>query len=358
MGSEVNFYASESQYYDHLKPIWLALGGDMWTTSRVTARARHELDETGHRRVRVGTPKYDERDDNARVTVVASGSDAWRLNDHPVILVNHGAGQTYKGRESHRASRDKSYSGGEKRKNVILFLCPNVSDAVACLEANRKDGSRALVCAAGCTKLDRWRHDPPSRDPEPTIAVSFHSDLTICPETRWAWPHYNRTLADLAKRLDVRVIGHAHPRVWNRLAPVYERFGIEPVKEFEEVLQRAWVYAVDNSSTGMEFARATGRPILWLNAPWYRRDVNHGKRFWEWTQAAETIDGPEELNDALDRILSWDKFKEVRDIWADRTYSNWGTATKLSIQAIKEALNGSLSGFTFAEQPKVISRSA
>ena len=49
----------------------------------------------------------------------------------------------------------------------------------------------------------------------------------------------------------------------------YEAHGIEYVPDFDDVLRRADVYACDNSSTLYEFA-STGRPVVVLNAPWYR----------------------------------------------------------------------------------------
>ena len=85
-------------------------------------------------------------------------------------------------------------------------------------------------------------------------------------------------LAALAERWTV--LGHGHPRILDQLMPVYEELGIEPAYTFEEVLDRASVYCCDNSSTLFEFA-SLDRPVVVLNPPWYRREVEHGLRFWE-----------------------------------------------------------------------------
>ena len=52
------------------------------------------------------------------------------------------------------------------------------------------------------------------------------------------------------------------------------------MRSFDEVCRRADVYLNDASSTLFEFA-STGRPVVVLNASFYRRKVHHGLRFWE-----------------------------------------------------------------------------
>jgi hypothetical protein len=98
--------------------------------------------------------------------------------------------------------------------------------------------------------------------------------------------HYRRSLAQLGTTLPV--IGHSHPRLASTARAVFERAGIEFVPDLADVARRATVYAVDNSSTLWEMAVA--RPVIAMNAPWYRRDVSHGLRFWSHIPGADVDD--------------------------------------------------------------------
>ena len=97
------------------------------------------------------------------------------------------------------------------------------------------------------------------------------------------------------------------------MAPVAQRVfaeaGIEWVPELDEVARRATVYAVDNSSTLWELAVA--RPVIALNAPWYRRRVHHGLRFWDLIPGPQ-VDDARELEATARRLLYQGETPEER----------------------------------------------
>jgi len=78
--------------------------------------------------------------------------------------------------------------------------------------------------------------------------------------------------------------------------------GIEVVESFAEVCRRADVFIADNTSALYEFA-AIGRPVVVLNAPFYRRNVHHGLRFWEAADVGIQVDRADALLPAVAHAL-------------------------------------------------------
>lgn len=296
----VGFYASERHYIDHLAPIWHALQPEerAWFVTGSQAAYRHaqtlglpvELDRKSKRR-HIGH------------VVVASFNDLRAHARHRLVFVEHGAGQTYPVGEAGHSH----YAGGRARRNVDLFICP--SERVA--QANRAAYPDAAAVAVGSPRLDALLGEPPRpRNGAPTIAVSFHFDCKLSvPEARWAYPFFADAVAHLQEDTGWPVLGHAHPRVFGILSQFYEQHGIEPVANFDEVCARANVYACDNSSTIFEFA-ALDRPVVLLNAPWYRRYVEHGLRFWEYADIGWQIDDPTMLPAGVQ--LAWEDQPDIR----------------------------------------------
>lgn len=276
----IDFYASNPWYVDHVAPIWRALPPEARGTFHVTTKSAEAAR---------GLPNAtsDKLSTSRRPLFVVSYGDlrAATMNGRTMIaLGQHGAGQSY-------STDHPAYPGGRSQGAASLFLVPNRHAEMR----TRAAYPRARVERTGCPKLDTL----PGREPDGqlVVALSFHWDgPAIAPEMRSAWLHYRRALGALTRRY--RVIGHAHPKATARVAPWYRASHVELVPSFEDVLRRADVYACDNSSSLFEFA-ATGRPVVVLNAPWFRRNVEHGLRFWEASGIGVNAEGPHDLAAAV-----------------------------------------------------------
>lgn len=258
-----DFYASQRNYAEHLLPVWFALPDELRGNFYGPSAVSDLLASEGIHPLQSAPPL------GTTPIVVAGWKDSKRCPGRAVALLEHGAGQTYD-------IDDPSYAGGRDRGHIDLFLCP--SWRVAKLNLERYAKAKAVV--VGCPKLDRWSSSQRlGQHEQPVIAVSFHWNCSLVPETRWAFPAFMDHVLELAARPDLKVIGHGHPLAFRRLRSFYEGHGIEAVEDFDEVVARVDCFVVDNSSTLYEAAFA-GIPVLAMDAPWYRRDVEHGLRFW------------------------------------------------------------------------------
>lgn len=320
-----DFYASEPHYAEHLLPVWFALPeaerGEFFGPQRIG-----ELLASEGIHPRQSAPSF-----APTPVVVAGWKDIVRCPQRPVALLEHGAGQTYLDID------EPSYAGGRDRDRVSLFLCP--SEWVA--EKNRVRYPEATAVAVGCPKLDRWAGSQVLGEPEvPTIGVSFHWNCRLIPETRWAFPAFSDQLIELAKDPRYRVIGHGHPRDWGYLRDFYEKNGIEAVADFDEVIARASVYVVDNSSTLYE-ATVADIPTVVLNAPWYRKDVNHGLRFWDVIPGLQ-CEASDDLREVVDAAYSTrDASRFLRQAVSEAVYVYQGVAAPAAAGALRTYLKGS-----------------
>jgi hypothetical protein len=264
----IDFLATSPHYEDHLAPIRAAL------PERARGEMLHDRPR-GDRRPTVCSASRDTR------TVIRSG--------RPVAVTEHGYGQSYS------TSHNQSYPGGHGLGAVGLFLAPNEHAA----DRWRTEYPKARVEVVGCPKLDTLPMRVPG--PGPVIALSFHWGCTVAPEAKGAWDFYKRAIPDLALRY--QVLGHGHPRLMGTIAGTYRRLGVEVVDDFADVCRRADLYVCDNSSTIYEFA-STGRPVVVLNAPWYRRSANHGLRFWDAASVGVQCDDPDDLPAVIEEALA------------------------------------------------------
>ena len=284
----LNAYASLPNYWRHMAPIWEAL----------PTEARGKVYCPGRAGQAWGVP-IDAAMAGGPV-MVASYADAVVMDPRPLIFVEHGAGQTYGG--DPYAAGHPSYPGGTGLERVVLFVCPG--EAVAERWRARYD---VPAVAVGCPALDRF-HQQQFMNHESRIALAFHWDLSLCPETRSAWPHYDAALADLvdhARKVGWTLLGHGHPRLWGAIERRWRELGVARVPDVDDVFARADVLVVDNSSVLYEWA-SCDRPAVVLDAPWYRREVDHGLRFWEHADVGVRIGQPIELIAAIEQALADD----------------------------------------------------
>ena len=331
----IDAFATVPNYLQHLAPIWLALPeeerGAFWTAGSLADMPN--VEGIPHRRV--GYPPS-----GTQLTLVAGYMDEKAARHRPTVYVEHGAGQTYPG--DPLAADHPAYNGTSDHDRTVLFLCPNA--VVAKRWTDRYPS--AYAAAVGCPKLDYWHQRilatggvaPPAGDRKPTVAFTFHADNRIIPETMPAWKHYRFELPRILRTLrsqGYEVIGHGHPRLWSHLEPWWQSINVEPVADLGEVFARADLLCGDNTSALPEFA-SLGKPVLWMNAPWYRRGVNHGGRFWEWPQGQVSVDEPAELLDAIPLALRDTKgAREARRRMVASIYGACdGKATERAVTAI------------------------
>lgn len=266
---KIDVVASEPHYLKHMVPIWAAL------PEALRGNVHPLYDQGAAQRPPMG-----------RWALVAGWQDVAPLRGQcNMIYVEHGAGQTYVDRP-----HDPSYSGsrGQRHRGVVGYIAPSRT------VADRWDKPAAAV---GCPKMDEWLDKPKGQlsSTQPTVEFAWHWDCSLVPETRSAWPHYAPWFDEIARRFTdqgFNVFQHQHPK-WRRdeKAPTHTPWGI--CNSEEGIFRYGDILIVDNSSLAYEFA-LLGRPVICLNAPWYRRDVEHGLRFWSHVPGIQ-IDDPEEL---------------------------------------------------------------
>jgi len=268
---KVNLWATLPHYLDHLLPIWRALPAETRGECLYSPDGTLPLLSSG-------------------VTMVAGWQDVRALRGRPMIYVEHGAGQTYVGDPRMKDQPGYSGHGGTRFNGVMGFIAPSSTVAAR--------WTTAPSVAVGCPKMDPWFHPQPFTQRGENVCFAWHWESLLCPETRSAWEHYAprfRQIVAHFKSRGFQVFGHAHPRWEGRLDEPMTEAGAIMLHADADVFYVAAALLCDNSSIAYEFA-SLGRPVLSLNAPWYRRDIEHGLRFWSHVPGLQ-VDGPEELLD-------------------------------------------------------------
>lgn len=300
----IDAFASEPHYIDHIAPVWRALPEEKRGIFRIlnSPKLRSRCEQ-------LGIAAQPDGPAARRPCIIAGAQDLRQVWGGLGILIEHGAGQTYRGLDH------PSWAGGKDRGRVRLFICP--SERVA--EANRLLYPDAADCIASprmehLAQLHAGRH---WEGFAPRIVSTFHWDCLIdrVPELRSAFPEWREALFHLSKREPMTA--HAHPRAQAGISGWAEASGIpfEPRFEFlAAALPPGSPLLVDNSSAAYEWA-ALGQPVVCLNSHHYRPDIEHGLRFWAMSPGPwlwPNLD-PERLADEILAAIA-----HARDPWWDQ----------------------------------------
>ena len=245
----------------------------------------------------------------------------------PIIFCEHGVGMFYN--EEHA-----SYAGSMKsRENVCLRLSPNKTHA-----DKERETLDCPVEVIGVPKLDKFanRNWRVNYD-KPTVAISFHFNCFVNQETRSSFKYFEKIIPELAKEFNL--IGHAHPRLMLEIESFYRKHKIRIIKDFEEVLELADVYCIDNSSTIFEWC-ISGKPIVLLNPPYYRKDVEHkgNPRFWKFSDIGPLCEKPEDLVKCIkEATQNHGKYiKRIREATQEVLTFTDGKCAERAVEAIKK----------------------
>jgi len=262
----------------------------------------------------------EQRPVEAPLTIVASRKDAIRMKDRKVVLIEHGAGQWYGGDP-----------GGPEypHENVILFLAPRpeVAERTQVLYPN----AARVPVGSPFVEMLRSRERKPER-----VVLAWHDSANVSPEFRSAFPHYRSGLKALAEK--VSVLGHGHPRMRSSLRPKYQGAGIPVEWDWPRALSRAVAVSADNTSALWE-AVACDVPVIVLDAPWYRPEINYFPRFWEWADVGPRIQQPGQWADACLEAVEWaPRWAEARRAATEAIYGQVDGSIGRAAMAILEVL--------------------
>lgn len=298
----IDFLASQKHYIDHIAPVWNRLPPDkrhnFYVPNTIVDYAQRKLQGAS-----LYLFQYERvfPQDEYPILVAAYGDliAAHRNNPHrKIFYMEHGTGHAF---------GTAAYPNGKgKRDYVSLFLTPN--EYTKKLIQSVRDTPVEVI---GTPKMDIYQNEfettqrtisligSPSR---PVLAIAFHwgDKHSVPPESGSAFEHYKDILPKLNDRYTL--ISHGHPIAEHFYRPIFQSMGIEWVETFDEVLQRADIYINDLSSTMYEFI-CTGKPVIVLNAPWFRRDVQWGIRFWDYSDVGINVESPEELFPAIEQTI-------------------------------------------------------
>lgn len=295
----VDAFAQYRHYYDHIAPIWNAL------SDPGTFYVSPICDRPGERTRALGP---------GNPIIIAGFGDIGRTRHREQIFVEHGAGEIWGG---------PHHPGGPGRDSVTLFLNPNrrVHDAN---RSRYPDARHALVGSARLEALRQVERQP--RGDRLRVVVSAHWDNRTFNATRSALSLYQ--LGSWAADSRVELLGHAHPRIFEKASERFARAGIKVIKEFTDVIAWADVYACDNSSTLFE-AYACGIPVVMIDAPWFPS----GDGSWRFDRYAHI--GPHATDDLIGAAIHASETEPVYDAMTAEIFGRVDGAAHRAAEAIE-----------------------
>jgi len=210
-------------------------------------------------------------DGDADATIVAGIPDVASVRGaSKVVLLEHGAGQTY--RQGNRTVGPSGDTRTEPKVTLYLASTQHIADHMA---AKLPRADRVVVGSPAVERLywKRWNKNPD----KVTFAVHWASPIRV-PEAGTSWPW---SLTILRKLLDSHdVLVHAHPRIAYRVQRDLRRRRIEVEWEadWDTAAVQTKTLVCDNSSIIWE-ADAVGIPVVLIDPPYWNPNAAHGLRW-------------------------------------------------------------------------------
>lgn len=311
----LGFYGSRPHYFDHLAPV-----------------ADEALDR-GH------GVAYDYSAAGLDAVVVSASADmdrALRARQR-VVLMQHGVGQSYNGRHA-------SYPGGRKHDRCALVLMPNEVAAAR----HRRYHPDTPVEVVGSPRVDQLaamaKKSRLAGGSTPMVAVTWHWPCkAVGNEGGTAFHYLGEAVLDelvaMQDRGDIYLMGHAHPRGVDMVENAYAERGITLWPDFADVIRCADLLIADNTSVLYEFPAATGRPVVVLDSPQWRRYLNMPPRFWSHADVGPRTSEPPQVPGLVRRALRREPADwERRTAIIDDLFPHRGEAASRAVDAIESHL--------------------
>lgn len=305
--------------WDHLGPIWDAIPDEY----------KGEVYQRGnYRRAR--------RSPNVLLINHPSGLHKITPWKKDIVLTVHDFGETFG--DTHNKIPDYLQPRNKKVK-PSLFLPPGRH-----LHEQQQDMFPDVPSVMiGCPKLDPYHLKPPRpRNDRPVVALSFTWNWQKAKgQPVGAYSYYKSIVEEIKNVSDWVVIGNAHPHMYNTIRYDYMKNKIT-YHTFEWVMEHADILVCDYSSIIYEFA-STGRPVVLLNAPWYK-DIPHDQsiRFWKCAGIGLNVWEPKDVIPAIYQTLHDDPIqKSEKQAILDYVYHvRDGTSASTAANVIVKFLEG------------------